>query len=277
MARTAPARPLPARISLVLSDVDGTAVTSQKTVPEASRRAVARLAEHGIAFSVTSSRPPFGLRSVIEAYGITAPVGAFNGGSIVRPDLTTIAEKLIPADAAERAVALFRKAGVGVWVFAGGRWLVTDPAGDYIAREVRTVSAQPTVVADFGADLARSSKIVGVSADFDRLAALEPDVQAALGGEARAGRSQRYYLDVTPPGVDKGTVIDFLAGHFGIAHAEIVTIGDMDNDVPMFRRAGYAIAMGNGSEAAKDAADSVTGGNDDGGFAAAITRLLERS
>jgi Cof subfamily protein (haloacid dehalogenase superfamily) len=269
-------RSRPERISFVLSDVDGTLVTDDKRVTPASQAAVARLKQQGIGFSVTSSRPPFGMRHIVDALGITDPIGGFNGGTMVRPDMSVIEQTLIPEEAARIAIDLLRSERISTWFFTASQWLITDPDGPHVEHELRTILTEPTVVADFAPYLAQGGKIVGASDDHEHLAAVEQALAEALHGLTRSGRSQLYYLDVTPPHVDKGTVVAFIGRSMGIPASEIVAIGDMDNDIPMFRKAGYAIAVGNGSDAAKAAADIVMAeGNEADGFAAAVNWLLD--
>jgi Cof subfamily protein (haloacid dehalogenase superfamily) len=263
------------RISLVLSDVDGTLVTTEKQLTDATVLAVRRLADHGIPFTVTSSRPPFGLRMLIERLHLRLPLGAFNGGCLVEPDLSIISQHRVPAAAAARAIEVLQSFGVGIWLFSPEHWWLRDPNGDYVERERRTVAAEPKVITDFEARLSDLCKIVGVSRDFDRLAECETAVKTALGESASASRSQRYYLDITPPGVDKGTVADALARHLGVPADEIVTIGDMDNDVSMFKKSGFSIAVGNASDAARAAASVVCDEtNDSDAFAEAVDRFI---
>ena len=69
-------------ISLVISDVDGTLVTPDKEITPASVQAACRLADAGIAFTVVSSRPPAGLRMLVEPLSLRLPMGAFSGGAI---------------------------------------------------------------------------------------------------------------------------------------------------------------------------------------------------
>src|SRR5258708_7008712 len=76
------------KISLVVSDVDGTLVTSDKVLTERAGAAVARIHAAGIGFSVISSRPPFGLRMLVEPLALRLPMGAFNGAALVAPDLS---------------------------------------------------------------------------------------------------------------------------------------------------------------------------------------------
>lgn len=259
-----------AGVSLVVSDVDGTLVTSDKQLTPATIDAVRRLGQQGIAFTIASSRPPIGLAMLVEPLKLKLPMGAFNGSTVVSPDLTVVEEHLVPADAAREAVARLDRAGADVWVFADGQWILRDPAGPYTDRERRTLLSEPTVVADLAPYLDRAGKIVGVSRDFALLAEQEAEIGAALGAGASVHRSQRYYLDVTPPGVDKGSLVDALARALGIGPESIVTLGDMANDIALFRRSGFPIAMGNATDEVQRAARAVTRTNDEDGFAAAI-------
>ena len=92
--------------------------------------------------------------------------------------------------------------------------------------------------------------------------------------EASAARSQPYYLDVTHPDANKGTVVTTLSKFLSIPTAEIATIGDMPNDVLMFRKSGLSIAMGNASPEVQAQADLVTASYDDEGFAKAMERFI---
>jgi hydroxymethylpyrimidine pyrophosphatase-like HAD family hydrolase len=119
--------------------------------------------------------------------------------------------------------------------------------------------------------------IVGVSYDHDLVARCEKDAQDALGKGASAARSQPYYLDVTHPDANKGTVVIALSKFLSVPAAEIATIGDMPNDVLMFRKGGLSIAMGNASPEVQAQADVVTASYDDEGFAKAMERFILRS
>ncbi|MGH9810730.1 MAG: HAD hydrolase family protein, partial [Terriglobia bacterium] len=117
-------------------------------------------------------------------------------------------------------------------------------------------------------------KIVGVSDDYDLVARCEKDAQHALGAKASAARSQPYYLDVTHPDANKGTVVTTLSKLLSVPANEIATIGDMPNDVLMFRKGGLSIAMGNASLEVQAQADLVTDSYDDEGFAKAMERFI---
>jgi Cof subfamily protein (haloacid dehalogenase superfamily) len=263
------------RIALVVSDVDGTLVTKDKTLTDAAKAAVRRLRDAGIGFTITSSRPTIGMRFLIEPLAITLPVGAFNGSSIVDPQLKPIEQHLIPPPAAQRSLDVLNQFGVDIWLFTNEQWLTRRPDGEYVPHEQRAIRADPTIVADFAPYLEAACKIVGSSSDAALLQACEAAMQKALGAEATAVRSQSYYLDVTPPGCDKGTFVEAMARRLAISTAAVATIGDMQNDLAMFRKSGLSIAMGNATDDVKKLATHVTASNEDEGFAKAIDMILK--
>jgi Cof subfamily protein (haloacid dehalogenase superfamily) len=263
------------RIALVVSDVDGTLLTKNKTLTEAAKAAVRRLHEAGIGFTITSSRPTLGMRFLIEPLQITLPIGAFNGSSIVDPQLKPIEQHLIPLPAVQRCLEVLNEFGVDIWLFTNELWLTRNGNGEYVPHEKRAIRADPTIVDDFAPYLSAACKIVGASPDPVLLQRCEAAMQKALGAEATAIRSQSYYLDITPPGCDKGTFVQAMARRLGIATDAVATIGDMQNDLAMFRNSGLSFAMGNATDDVKKVATHVTTSNENEGFAGAMEMILK--
>ena len=264
-------------LALVVSDVDGTLLTKDKTLTDGARGAVRRLHEAGIGFTITSSRPTIGMRFLIEPLAITLPVGAFNGSSIVDPQLKPIEQHLIPASAAQRSLDVLNEFGVDIWLFTNDHWLTRRPDGEYVPHEKRAIRADPTIVGDFAPYLSTACKIVGSSSDAALLQRCEVAMQQALGAQATAVRSQSYYLDITPPGCDKGTFVRAVAKRLDISTDAVATIGDMQNDLAMFRVTGMSIAMGNATDDVKKQASHVTSSNEEEGFASAIDFILKQT
>jgi Cof subfamily protein (haloacid dehalogenase superfamily) len=262
------------KISLVLADVDGTLVTEQKILTERARRVVAALRTAGIRFAITSGRPPLGMAMLFDPLELDTPIAGFNGGLFVERDLTILDQKTLPADIAGQAVDLIRYRGLDAWIYSGNNWLITKPDAPHVARETWTVKFEPKVVPDFDARLDQVAKIVGVSDDLDRVKQCESEAQALFGQRATANRSQPYYLDITNRDANKGAVVDYLAHHIGVPAEEIATIGDQPNDVVMFKRSGFGIAMGNASDEVKGQAAAVTDSYNDEGFAKAMEKFV---
>jgi Cof subfamily protein (haloacid dehalogenase superfamily) len=260
----------PANIRLVIADVDGTLVTRDKVLTSRSIEAVKRLREGGIAFTITSGRPPLGMKMLIDALALTEPIAAFNGGVVVHPNLSVMTQNLLPADIASRVIEAIERHGLDCWVYTDRDWLVRKADAPHVAREQWTVKFAPRVVPDFNSHLQRVAKVVGVSDDYAAVARCEVDVQRECGNQVSAARSQPYYLDVTHPDANKGRVVIVLSEALSIPPAQIATIGDMPNDVLMFRKSGLSIAMGNATPEVEKQAQCVTTSNEEEGFANAM-------
>lgn len=265
------------RIALVVSDVDGTLLTKEKLLTERAISAVRKLHEAGIGFTITSSRPTIGMRFLIEPLGITLPIGAFNGSCIVDPALKPVEQHMIPEAATRRTLDVLGKFGAEIWLFTTDLWLARDPNGPYVPHEKLAIRADPTIVSDFTPYLSSACKIVGASADAAGLQRCEAEMREALGAQATAVRSQSYYLDITPPGVNKGTFVQTITRRLGISTDLVATIGDMQNDLAMFHVSGTSFAMGNAADDVKRQATHVTDSNEDEGFAKAMEMILREN
>ena len=261
-------------VRLLLADVDGTLVTREKILTERAKDAVHKMRSAGVEFAITSGRPPRGMQMLIEPLALTTPIAAFNGGVIVRPDLSVIRQHFLPATAAKRSLEIIEGCGLDAWLYTDQDWYVRDRHGPHVDREEWTVKFPPKVVPSYDGLLDRVAKIVGVSDDHPAVARCEQEVRRVCGEHVSASRSQPYYLDITHPRANKGEVVDTLSELLHIPRERIATIGDGPNDVLMFKRSGLSIAMGQAPEEVRKAATFVTGSNDEEGFAEAIERYV---
>ena len=267
--------PQTSRVRLVIADVDGTLVTQDKVLTTRATEAVKKLHDAGILFGITSGRPPKGMRMLIEPLQLTEPLAGFNGGVVVSPDLVPLSKHLLPADVAAEAVQLIVQHGLDIFLYSDLDWFVRDANAPHVAREAWTVQFSPTVVHDFDSLMDRVVKVVGVGDDLEAVARCETEMQAWSAGRVSAARSQPYYLDVTHPKANKGEVVAMFSQICGIPPDQIATIGDMPNDVLMFKKSGVSIAMGNASKDVQKSATFVTASNQEEGFASAMERLLQ--
>jgi hypothetical protein len=264
-------------VRLVVADVDGALVTPDKVVTPRAHAAVQKIVETGIAFTITSGRPPRGVKLLIDDLQLQHPVTAFNGGLFVRPDLSVIRENLLPPEAVQPVIDILTRHKLDIWIYNEKDWFVSSRHGPHVDLEEWTVKFPPIVVSTFDGLLDRVMKIVGVSDDLGAVARCERDVQQERGEHVSAARSQPYYLDVTHPKANKGDVITVLSEMLQVPTANIATIGDMPNDVLMFKRSGVSIAMGNASLEVQHEARFVTSSNKEEGFALAMERFVLRS
>ena len=206
--------PVPGPIAAVLADVDGTLITEAKVLTPRSIEAIEQLHERGVVFAITSGRPPRGMKMLVSPLEMRGPMAAFNGGIIVRPDMTILDELTVAADVAPAVIDVIRAQGLYAWIYRGTEWYVTDPHAPHAARESGTVQFQPTVVPNYDGLLDRAVKIVGVSDDYDRVGRCEAALQEQFGTNLSASRSQPYYVDVTNPAANKGVVVERLSHYY---------------------------------------------------------------
>ena len=279
------------KISILLADVDGTLVDSQKRITARAETAIQKLASAGIKFAVTSGRPPRGMKMIVQQVKLSTPLAAFNGGMLVEPEtMKVLVQQTLDAEIAQSVIERVGELDLDVWVYAGVNWYLLDLNTPHREKEERTVQFPPTVVKNFDEALRQGvAKVVGVSDDYDLVAKAEKviadefehGVHAKCTTTSRdcepsvsAARSQPYYLDITHPKANKGSVVEMLSDLLKIPPAEFATIGDMPNDVLMFKKSGYSIAMGQASEEVKKSATYVTAGMDEEGFAKAIEDFI---
>ncbi len=261
-------------ISAVLADIDGTLVTKEKALTERAIAAVGRLRERGVVFTICSSRSPRGMLKLVEPLRLTMPMAAFNGGVIVLPDLSVLDERTLPDYVVPAIVETIEAHGVDVWIYSATGWYVRSRQSPRVDSEASAGQAEPTVTPTFEGALGGVVKIVGVSDDPDKVATCEAAIRSAFGTQVSAARSQPYYLDITHPSANTGTVIERLARYLKIPLDAIATIGDQPTDVMMFKRSGLSIAMGNSSEDVRRQATHVTTSHEDEGFANAVDQYI---
>jgi Cof subfamily protein (haloacid dehalogenase superfamily) len=261
-------------IRLFVSDVDGTLVRADKSLADATIEAARRLQHAAVTMTLISARPPSGILPLARALGLSAPIGAFNGGTLVMPSGDILAARHLDAATSRTAIDIVTASGASVWLFADGKWFASDLDNPHVPHERRAAMVEPVVGHDWEDLHGRIDKIVGVSDDPAVIGRLEADEKAALGEKAEVSCSQTYYCDITHPLANKGDGIVALAAAIGVPLDETAAIGDMPNDIPMLRRAGLAIAMGQAPAGVKAEAEWISASNDEDGVAKAIERVL---
>jgi Cof subfamily protein (haloacid dehalogenase superfamily) len=259
-------------ISLVISDVDATLITPDHVITERSKQAVRLLRERGILFTIASSRPPRGLHSFVEQLALSEPFAAFNGGVIQRPDGETLVAHRLSREVGERVLNVVEKFELDLWVYCDHDWHVPRRT-PFVDREENTSGFSPVIRTDIREVLDRAAKLVVVG-EPALITEAEVMVLRAGGAEVSATKSKPRFIDITTAEAHKGEVVTQLSSLLNIPTAHIGVIGDGLNDVLMFERAGFSIAMGQAEESVRRAADVVTAANTEEGFAHAMEDYL---
>jgi Cof subfamily protein (haloacid dehalogenase superfamily) len=263
---------------LIASDVDGTLLDDDEKVSPRTRAAVTAAVQAGAHFVLATGRPPRWVHPVVDALGFAPMAVCANGAVIYDPaadrivsartltaevlgELAEIATRVIPGSglAVERVGRSAHDAATPQFVSSPGyehAWL--NPDNTEVS--VEDLLSEPAIKL-----LIR--KAGGRSDDMAAALMNHIDKQGDITYSTNNG-----LIEVVPLGISKATGVDELARPLGISSEEVVTFGDMPNDIPMLRWAGLGVAMGNAHPDALAAADEVTADNSDHG----VARVLER-
>ena len=262
------------RVSLVISDIDGTLLDENKQLTPGAPDAVLRLYDAKIRFTIASARPPRLARELVRELHVCEPFACFNGALIVGHDETVLHQlPMSPTDAQAVANLVFQH-GFDLWVWTDKDWYVSNPTGPYVEHHEELMGGKATPLHTHDMSQFHVLKLVGVSDDYAALAAAEKEM-ASMGDTCiSATRSSPYYLDITNADANKGQVVLTLSHMLRIPADQIATIGDMNTDALMFHKSGVSIAMGNAFDDVKAQAKYVTRSNEEDGFAYAMDHFV---
>lgn len=262
----------PPSIALVISDIDGTLITSNHEVTEATKAAAAKLYERSIELSLASSRPPRSITPLADALKLQGPFAAFNGALVVKRNGEVLARSIISAATIASVNRIADQFGLAVWLYDEVDWWA--PWRDaFVDREEHT-SGFSARIDGYDQRVRSEANKLTVVGKPELVAPAEQLVLTELGSQVSASKSKPRFLDVTAHGIHKGTVVVRLADLLKIPTNRVAVIGDGPNDVEMFNQAGISIAMGQGVDEVKEAATYLTTSNDDEGWARGIEQYV---
>ncbi len=249
-------------IRLVAFDLDGTLIDDRLTVSERLRRAVARARAAGIQVTLATGRTWTATRPFVEALGIDVPVLCYQGGAIVDPRTGRwLLHRALPPERVRAALLRVRSLGPEPLLFLDDRIYVRAPCLSLILyrRYSPELPWRPVgEPAAFLRALGRGpTKVVFADVSPQRLQALRRGLRSTAGGWARVLRSHRFFLELLPQDVDKGTGLAELARLLGVSREAVAAVGDQENDLPMLRWAGLGLAVANAVPACRQAADQI--------------------
>jgi Cof subfamily protein (haloacid dehalogenase superfamily) len=266
-------------MTLFCCDIDGTLLSSHRTLSERTIAAVRAVREEGHAFVLCSSRMPSSMVALDRlAGGDGLPLIAYNGGLVARRDGSVAVDERIAAEDARLAYDTCARLGLHGSFFAGNAWYAWG-LDRWTRREVSHTGVEPA--ADSARDYAAPGrieaepphKIMGMGD-----AALVDELERVLAG--RAGlvtyRSKDTYLEVASAACSKGAGVRAVAKELGVDLADTVFYGDNDNDLSAFAVVGTAVAVANAKPHVLAAATETTAAHHADGVAAHLESWLRR-
>lgn len=264
-------------IRLIVADLDGTLLNSAHEVTPLTAQAVRQAMDAGVLFTVATGKTYTSTPELIRRFNITIPVICGNGTEVYAPDGTILYEDPIAREVALEAVAFAREHGLLPVIYAGHKLLA--PAHDANVDELVAHHEPLPVIVPALEEALRSEykpyKLILMDQDSAKMDAMHTALRAHFDGRALAIRSGLpSVVELLPVGVTKGTALDVVLDLVGVAAAQTMALGDNFNDLDMIQRAGLGIAMGHAPEPIRQAADHVTGSNDEDGVGQAIYRFV---
>lgn len=262
----------------LILDIDGTLYNSSKRITEATREAIFRAREAGKIIAIASGRPIPGIADVCRTLEFAEKGGyimGYNGGRII--DVMKgehICEVTLPDGIVAEIAVLAAEYDAPVVGHAPDSLVTETPEDEIINLEARLNHMRVEKIeslADYTEHRLYKCIITGSA---EKLAELEKIAAKRFEGRLSVYRSEPYFLEILPLGIDKAHAIDVLANHLGMTKDDFIACGDGFNDLTMIRHAGLGVAMANAQKAVKQCADYVTGSCDDDGLVPVIEKFL---
>lgn len=270
-------------IKLLVTDMDGTCLNSQKEISPANREAIRALHAKGVLVALATGRLDRSIRAYARELELTLPIISCNGALVRDMDKGEIVfEAPLPQELCLRILQTCRELGATLHLSCEEDMIITEEIyprlkllSDWNNSLAPDNQFRLKVVRDIQEPVRQGVKVYKViawSRDSGFLKKLQDKLKAIPGVDAV--QSEDVLLDIGIHGTDKGTAVARLAQQLGLSPQEVMTVGDHDNDLGMIRYAGLGVAMANASPRLKEAADYVTGSNDEDGLAQALRKFI---
>ncbi len=232
-------------VSLVALDLDDTLLSPDLTIGKANLSAVQAVLETGVPVILASGRTIESMEPYARQLGMIGrglPMICVNGAEVRSLDLGKILRRitLSPADCAF-ALEVLREYGLPVQAYEPGVIIVSEK-NDWTERDSK-LTGLPNRKAKDSQELASipRSKLLA-SGDPVRIAEALPAIKERLAGKANVLLSKPYFMEILPMGADKEHALAWVAARLSIPQAEVMAIGDAQNDLGMIRWAGFGCA-----------------------------------
>ena len=263
---------------LIALDLDGTLVRKDQTISPHTQEVLLRVQEQGVKVVIASGRPTYGTAPVADLLHVSDYGGyllSFNGGAIF--DWATqeqLYSKMLDSGVLPYLYECAKRHGFHIMTYVGSNIVAEVADNPYIQFTSMRNKMPVRTVPDFLAEVTYPLSKCMIVGDPEPLHELELAMQEPLRGKAEAYRSEPFFLEIVPSGIDKAEGLKVLLDKIGMKSEELMAFGDGYNDIPMLQFAGMGVAMGNAADEVKKAADFVTLSNEADGVAYAIETMI---
>lgn len=266
------------KYKLLVLDLDGTLTNNKKEITPRNRETLIRAQQEGVVLVLASGRPTYGIAPLADELEMNKFGGyilSYNGGEII--DWKTkemLFAKLLPDEVVPKLYECATQNEVAILTY-DQEFIVTEhPDDPYVKKEAFLNKMQIRPSQHFPDDIALPLPKCLMVADPERLIPIEAELSILLQGQISVYRSEPYFLELVPQGIDKAQSLAALLDKLNLPREEMVAIGDGYNDLSMIKYAGMGIAMGNAQEPVKKSADYITLTNEEDGVAVAVEKFF---
>lgn len=267
------------KYKLLVLDVDGTLLNDEREISKRTLAALLKVQQMGVRIVLASSRPTYGLMPLaktLELGNYGGFVLSYNGCQIIKAQNGEILfERRINPEMLPYLEKKARKNGLAIFTYHNDTLITDSPDNEYIKNEALLNNLKIIKEDEFSTAIDFAPcKCMLVSDKEEALIELEQHWEKRLAGTLDAFRSEPYFLEVVPCGVNKANTLGALLEHLEVTREEAIAVGDGVCDVTMLQLAGMGIAMGHSQDSVKVCADYVTASNEEDGVALAVEKLI---
>lgn len=265
---------------ILVLDIDGTLTNSEKIITEATKQGIRTVLEHGHKVILASGRPTPGMRKVeqeleLEKYG--GYLLSFNGGRIIDcRSGEVIYQRILPLPIIPGLYFFAKREGCGLMTYFGDHIISAFEPDEYVLLESRINDMPVKTVENFKEYVDFEVNKCIVTAAPDKAPEIEKELLRKYGDLVSVYRSEPFFIEIMPKNVDKAASLDRMLQSIGLTRENTICCGDGFNDITMIKYAGVGVAMGNAQQAVKEAADYITGTNDQDGLVQVIQEFIPR-
>lgn len=264
---------------LLTLDIDGTLTNSRKQITPATLAAIGRAEQAGVGIVLATGRPTYGVAPIAERLNMQEKGGyvlSFNGGKITEwRSKKTIYESDLPRDVLPFLYKKAKDNHVAIMTYHN-EYVMSETTDDpYVQIEVNLNHMKGKKIRSFLTDTdfpLPKCIITGAPPTIERL---EDELNGKLSDRLSIYRSEPFFLEIMPKGIDKAGSLSILLKKLGIGREEMIACGDGYNDIPMIRFAGVGVAMANAQREVVQVADYITSSNDEDGVAKVIDKFIK--
>ncbi len=265
------------KYKIIALDLDGTLTNSEKVITAETQRRLMDFQENGGKIILASGRPTQGIiphakTLKLKEYG--GYILAFNGGCVIDCKTDTIMfQDILPLSVVPEIYDIIKDYPVGINTYEGKDIIVGHQVNEFTELEARINGMNIRFVDNFADYVKFDINKCLIQGNPEVILKLEKILSEKYKGRLGVFKSEAFFLEIVPDGIDKAMSIDRLLGMIGIKTEECIACGDGFNDISMIKYAGFGVAMSNAKPSVKDAADYITLSNDEDGIAHLLKKI----